>query len=58
VERDGTVRRDGRAIGRIEDDGTLRLDGRMWGGVRNCCGDHGSKRTIAALLAFFGNAWF
>ncbi|WP_143828033.1 hypothetical protein [Anaeromyxobacter sp. Fw109-5] len=58
VERDGTVRRGGRAIGAIEDGGTLRRDGRAWGSIRNCCGDPASKRTIAALLAFFADDWF
>jgi hypothetical protein len=58
VERDGTVRRSGRAIGRIEPGGKLRLDGRTWGTATNCCGDYGSKRTVAALLAFFGSEWF
>jgi hypothetical protein len=52
------LRRDGRAIGVVDDDGTLRRDGRAWGSVRHCCGDAASKRTIAALLAFFAEGWF
>lgn len=58
VERDGTLRHRGRAVGEVEDDGEIRREGRVWGTVRNCCGDFGSKRTVAAALAFFGNEFF
>ncbi len=54
VQIDGALRQHGREIGAIEDDGTIRRDGREWGrGVRNCCGDFGSKRMVAVVLTFF-----
>jgi hypothetical protein len=58
VERDGALRHRGRAVGEVEDDGIIRRNGRAWATVRNCCGDFGSKRTIAAVLAFFGDDFF
>jgi len=58
VESDGTVRKSGSSIGRIQDDGTIRSHGSSWGSASNCCGDFGSKRTIAALLVFFADDFF
>lgn len=58
VENDGTMRRRGSSIGRIESDGTIRKDGSSWGSASSCCGDFGSKRTVAAVLAFFADGYF
>lgn len=30
-------------------------NGSSWGSASNCCGDHGSKRTVAAVLVFFSD---
>lgn len=54
IETDGTFRLGGRSVGRIESGGTLRREGRAWGSASDCCGDFGSKRTLAAVLVFFG----
>src|SRR5262249_28727823 len=53
VDTDGTVRKSGSGIGKIENDGGIRKGGSSWGSASHCCGDHGSKRTVAAVLAFF-----
>ena len=58
IDRDGTLRRGGSSIGKIEADGTLRRDGTSWGSAEHCCGDFGSKRTVAAVLAFFSADFF
>ena len=55
VESDGTMRKNGSSIGRIENDGGIRKNGSSWGHASSCCGDFGSKRTVAALLVFFSN---
>lgn len=54
IETDGTLRMGGRSVGRIESGGTLRREGRAWGSASDCCGDFGSRRTVAAVLVFFG----
>ena len=54
VEDDGTIRIDGSSVGKIESGGTIRKDGSSWGSASNCCGDHGSKRTVTAVIVFFG----
>ena len=58
VEHDGTVRKNGSSIGKIESDGTIRKNGSSWGSASGCCGDHGSKRTVAAVLTFFAGSYF
>mgnify|MGYP000149067150 CR=1 FL=1 len=55
IEPDGTFRKDGSSIGQIESGGTIRKNGSSWGSASNCCGDHGSKRSVAALLVFFSD---
>lgn len=55
VENDGTVRYKGSSVGRIESGGTLRKGGSSWGSASSCCGDFGSKRSIAGLLYFFSD---
>jgi hypothetical protein len=54
IEKDGTVRKSGSSVGKIESGGDIRKDGSSWGNASNCCGDHGSKRTVAAVIVFFG----
>jgi len=58
VENDGTVRISGSSVGKIESDGTIRKSGSSWGSASHCCGDHGSKRTVAAVLVFFSGDFF
>ena len=36
----------------------IRKNGSSWGSASSCCGDHGSKRTVAAVLAFFAGSYF
>jgi len=48
----------GSSIGKIESGGTIRKNGSSWGSASSCCGDHGSKRTVAAVLVFFSNDFF
>jgi hypothetical protein len=55
VEEDGTVRLHGSSIGRIESSGSIYRGGSSWGSASNCCGDFGSKRSVAAVLAFFSD---
>jgi hypothetical protein len=55
IESDGTLRKNGSSIGQIESGGTIRKSGSSWGSASNCCGDHGSKRTVAAVLVFFSD---
>ncbi len=55
VEQDGTLRLHGSAIGRIESSGSIYRGGSSWGSASNCCGDFGSKRSVAAVLAFFSD---
>lgn len=54
-ESDGTVRKSGSSIGKIESGGTIRKGGSSWGSASNCCGSHGGKRTVAAVLVFFSD---
>ena len=58
IESDGTLRKSGSSIGMIESGGTIRKGGSSWGSASSCCGDFGSKRTVAALLAFFSGDFF
>ena len=58
VESDGTIRKSGSSIGTVESGGTIRKGGSSWGSASSCCGDHGSKRTVAAVLAFFSDDFF
>src|SRR5205085_1639376 len=58
IEPDGTLRKEGSSIGKIESGGTIRKNGSSWGSASNCCGDHGSKRTVAAVLVFFDRDYF
>ena len=55
VETDGTMRKAGSSIGQIESGGTIRKAGSSWGSASNCCGDHGSKRAVVAVLVFFSD---
>jgi hypothetical protein len=55
IEPDGTMRRSGSIIGRIESGGTIRRNGSIWGSASNCCGTHGGKRAVAAVLVFFSS---
>ena len=36
----------------------VRKDGSSWGSASHCCGCHGGKRAVAALLAFFSSDFF
>ena len=54
-ESDGTVRKNGSSIGRVEEGGTIRKNGSSWGSAEHCCGDHGSKRAVVAVLYFFSD---
>ena len=58
IESDGTMRRNGSSMGKVESDGTVRKNGSSWGSASSCCGDHGSKRTVAAVLVFFSDDYF
>jgi hypothetical protein len=58
VETDGTVRKKGSKIAEIESGGTIRKRGSKWGSASNCCGSHGSKRAVAAVLVFFADDFF
>ncbi|HAA59809.1 MAG TPA: hypothetical protein DCE39_02620 [Planctomycetaceae bacterium] len=58
IESNGTVRRRGYAIGRIESGGTIRKKGSSWGSASNCCGSHGGKKAVAAVLVFFADDYF
>ncbi len=57
IESGGTLRRSGMIIGAIEGDGTLRKDGSIWGSAASCCGSHAARRKVAAVLAFFSDAF-
>jgi hypothetical protein len=39
----------------IESGGTIRKGGSSWGTASDCCGDFGSKRSVAAVLVFFAD---
>jgi len=58
IETDGTLRKSGSSIGKIESGGTIRLSGSSWGSASNCCGSHGSKRAVAAVIVFFCGDFF
>ena len=58
IEKDGTLRKSGSSIGSIESGGTIRKGGSSWGSASNCCGDHGSKRSVAAVIVFFSSDFF
>jgi hypothetical protein len=58
IESDGTVRKNGSSVGKVDSDGTIRKGSSSWGSASNCCGDHGSKRAVAALIAFFSGEFF
>ena len=58
IESNGTLRKGGSKIGEIESGGTIRKNGSHWGSASNCCGSHGGKRAVAAVLAFFSDDFF
>ncbi len=58
IESGGTLRKSGSSIGKIESGGTIRKGGSSWGSASNCCGSHGGKRAVAAVIVFFSSDFF